>query len=78
MPRLSLELRKAAIHMKEDGCSTAEIQTTLEAQGHSISKVALYELFRKFQRHGQIEDLKILCIATRYNSIYRMRSEIKY
>ena len=30
MPRLSLELRKAVIHVKEDECSTAEIQETLE------------------------------------------------
>ena len=66
MPRLSLALRKAAIHMKEDGCSTAEIQATLEAQGHSISKVILNELFRKFQRHGQIKDLKRKLDLQRY------------
>ena len=58
MPRLSLELRKAAIHMRDEGRSTEDIRKTLEAQGHSIGKGGLYKLFKKFDQNQQVEDLK--------------------
>ena len=39
MPRLSLELRKAVINVKEDESSTVEIQETLEKNALSNKSI---------------------------------------
>ena len=58
MARLSNELRKAVIHMKDDGYSTSRIKKTLEDRVHQMSRGCLYDLFNKFSQHHQIEELK--------------------
>ena len=56
MPCLSVETRRRVVILKEGGLSMTEIKKRLKEEQIEVSRVALYKLWRRYEKSGSIAD----------------------
>lgn len=58
MPRLSLELRRLVVTLRQNGSSVEDISRRLSDGGVTVSRTSLYKLLKKYKEKGTLGDLR--------------------